>query len=42
MMDGKKIVRTGDYFTVWQKEDDGSWKISFDTGDRDPEPQAKP
>ena len=42
MKDGKKVVRTGDYFTVWQKEKDGSWKISFETGDRNPEPQPKP
>ncbi|MGE5716299.1 MAG: YybH family protein [Acidobacteriota bacterium] len=42
MKDGKQVVRTGDYFTVWQKEKDGSWKISFDTGDVDPEPPPKP
>ena len=42
MKDGKQVVRTGDYFTVWQKEKDGSWKVAFDTGDRDPEPQLKP
>jgi len=40
--DGKKVVRTGEYVTVWQKEKDGSWKIAFDTGDGDPEPKAKP
>jgi ketosteroid isomerase-like protein len=42
MKDGKQVVRTGDYVTVWQKEKDGSWKIAFDTGDRDPEPRQKP
>jgi ketosteroid isomerase-like protein len=41
MKDGKKVVRTGDYVTVWQKGKDGSWKIAFDTGDGDPEPQPK-
>jgi len=40
--DGKTIVRTGDYVTVWEKQDDGSWKVAFDTGDRDPEPRPKP
>jgi ketosteroid isomerase-like protein len=42
MKDGKKVVRTGDYVTVWEKQDDGSWKVAFDTGDRDPEPRPKP
>jgi ketosteroid isomerase-like protein len=42
MKDGKTVVRVGDYVTVWQKEKDGSWKVAFDTGDRDPEPQPKP
>jgi hypothetical protein len=41
MKDGKKVVRTGDYVTVWQKGKDSSWKIAFDTGDGDPEPQPK-
>ena len=40
--DGKPVVSTGDYVTVWQKEEDGSWRIAFDTGDRDPEPRPKP
>ncbi len=38
LKDGKKIIRTGDYVTVWEKQDDGSWKVVFDTGDRDPAP----
>jgi ketosteroid isomerase-like protein len=40
--DGKPVLRTGDYFTVWEKQDDGSWKVVFDTGDRDPEPKERP
>jgi len=40
--DGKKVARTGDYVTVWEKDKDGSWKVAFDTGDRDPEPRLKP
>jgi ketosteroid isomerase-like protein len=42
MKDGKKVVSTGDYVTVWEKQDDGSWKVVYDTGDRDPEPKPKP
>jgi ketosteroid isomerase-like protein len=42
LKDGKKVVRTGDYVTVWEKQDDGTWKVAFDTGDRDPEPRPKP
>ncbi len=38
LKDGKKVVRTGDYVTVWEKQDDGSWKVVYDTGDRDPAP----
>ena len=37
MKDGKPVVSTGDYVTVWEKQDDGSWKVVYDTGDRDPE-----
>jgi ketosteroid isomerase-like protein len=39
--DGKTTVRTGDYVTVWEKQDDHSWKVVYDTGDRDPEPPAR-
>lgn len=28
-------AREGNYMTVWQKQDDGSWKVLFDTGDPD-------
>jgi ketosteroid isomerase-like protein len=40
--DGKEVVGTGDYVTVWQREKDGSWRVAFDTGERDPEPRTKP
>jgi ketosteroid isomerase-like protein len=39
--DGKTVVSTGDYVTVWEKQDDGSWKVVYDTGDSDPEPKSK-
>ena len=42
LKDGKTVVSTGDYVTVWEKQDDGSWKVVYDTGDRDPEPKPKP
>ena len=25
--DGKKVTRTGRYFTIWKKQQDGSWKV---------------
>jgi ketosteroid isomerase-like protein len=34
--DGKKIVRTGQYLTVWRKEKDGVWRVTFDTGSTAP------
>ncbi len=42
LKDGKKAVRTGDYVTVWEKQDDGSWKVVYDTGDRDQSTSEKP
>ena len=36
--DGKKDVRAGDYFTVWEKDKNDVWKVVFDTGERDPQP----
>lgn len=30
--DGTITERHGQYLTVWTKEDDGSWKVIFDTG----------
>lgn len=28
--DGQPIERTGRYVTVWQRQDDGSWKVALD------------
>ena len=42
MKDGKKDVREGDYFTVWEKDKNDVWKVVFDTGERDPAPRLKP
>jgi ketosteroid isomerase-like protein len=30
--DGKITERRGQYITVWRKQEDGSWKVVFDTG----------
>jgi hypothetical protein len=36
MPNGREQVATGDYITVWRKQPDGSWKVMFDVGQRDP------
>jgi ketosteroid isomerase-like protein len=28
----KHVVATGKYVTIWRKQDDGSWKVAFDSG----------
>lgn len=33
---GESVVRHGNYLTVWHKQNDGSWKFSYDIGNRDP------
>jgi uncharacterized protein (TIGR02246 family) len=35
---GESVVRHGNYLTVWHKQADGSWKFSYDIGNRDPVP----
>ena len=30
--DGKEIVQQGRFISVWQRQDDGDWKILFDSG----------
>ncbi len=34
--EGKPTEATGQYLTAWQKQKDGSWKVSFDTGSTAP------
>jgi ketosteroid isomerase-like protein len=34
--DGKPIVETGTYVTVWRRQADGSWKVVLDGGTTDP------
>jgi len=34
--DGKAIVETGTYVTVWRRQADGSWKVVLDGGTPDP------
>ena len=36
--DGKKVTRTGRYFTIWKKQKDGSWKVMLDNGVQDEPP----
>ena len=36
--DGKKVTRTGRYFTIWKKQQDGSWKVMLDDGVPDDPP----
>jgi len=30
--DGTTVERRGEYLTVWMKQEDGSWRVVFDTG----------
>jgi ketosteroid isomerase-like protein len=43
--DGKPVVRTGHYVSIWRKGPDGAWKVILDIGSPDPPPapaEAKP
>ena len=40
--DGKPVVRTGMYVTIWKKQPDGSWKVVVDLGSANPRPVSKP
>jgi ketosteroid isomerase-like protein len=33
---GQTKIARGNYMTVWNKQDDGSWKVVFDTGSSEP------
>jgi len=33
---GQTNITRGNYLTVWRKQDDGSWKVVFDTGSTQP------
>ncbi len=33
------VVSTGTYVTIWERQGDGSWKVSLDVGSADPEPR---
>jgi ketosteroid isomerase-like protein len=37
--DGKKVSRTGKYFSTWKLQKDGSWKIVADIGQPDQPPE---
>lgn len=34
--EGQEIGRRGNYVTIWRKQEDGSWKVAFDTGNPGP------
>jgi ketosteroid isomerase-like protein len=34
--DGKEVVETGTYVTIWRRQADGSWKVVLDGGEPDP------
>jgi ketosteroid isomerase-like protein len=34
--DGKPVVETGTYVTIWRRQADGSWKVVLDGGSPDP------
>ena len=36
---GKRVVSTGKYVSIWQKQADGSWKVVHDSGVQDTPPQ---
>lgn len=41
--DGRDVVRTGFFLTIWKRQPDGSWKYVMDTGapDRPPPPAER-
>jgi ketosteroid isomerase-like protein len=39
---GQRVVSTGKYVTIWQKQADGSWKVVHDSGVADTSPQTAP
>ena len=34
---GNDVVRRGQYLTVWRKQKDGVWRVTFDTGSTSPD-----
>jgi ketosteroid isomerase-like protein len=39
---GESVITHGTYLTVWQKQEDGSWKVVWDGGSQDPAPTPAP
>ena len=35
----EQTVSSGTYITVWQRQEDGSWKVALDGGSPDPQPE---
>jgi len=38
---GRKATGSGKYVTIWRKQPDGAWKVTFDSGVQDTPPAAK-
>jgi ketosteroid isomerase-like protein len=38
---GKKAAGSGKYITIWRKQPDGTWKVTFDSGVQDALPAGK-
>jgi ketosteroid isomerase-like protein len=38
---GKKAAGSGKYVTIWRKQPDGGWKVTFDSGVQDTPPAGK-
>jgi len=34
--EGEGVVQDGNYVTIWRKQEDGTWKVAFDTGNPGP------
>lgn len=39
---GGRVVYTGQYFSIWKKQDDGTWKVLLDVGIQTPQSTADP
>jgi ketosteroid isomerase-like protein len=37
-----RVIGSGKYVTIWRKQADGSWKVTFDSGAHDTPPAAPP
>lgn len=40
--EGEELTQQGNYVTIWRKQEDGSWKVAFDTGNPGPPLRVPP